>query len=784
VTTLPRGPIAAVVFWQLRRGWRGLLMLALAVMLATAFVMTAVGGARRTASAWPRMRAATHAADVEAWVYDHPDELEAALRARPDVVATAQYAWMFVYPQIEKPIPAEGMYVALSDSYERDIAQPLIVAGRAADPTRADEVTINEAMADVTGLRPGDHVELRSGPDVVHQPATIVGIHRSTRDLNEDAGAISGLLTPAFGRKWFGPYRDAYVAEAPNGYPTVVTARFAPGTDLDAVTAQLRQEFGDRAPERVDDDVTSLGDALDAQRTAYALLAAIGGVAALAALGQAVSRRVRRIGEELDVLVALGQSRGQRVAATITAPAIAIAAGAVLAPAAAYLASNVVPRGLASRVDPSPGRHIDLLVAGLGVLAAVCMLGLIGLAAARRATRRVDDELAARHHTPVGHPAQLFGLRVACGWASRAGRAAARSHAGALIAAFALIVAVATWSTAAHHVTAAPRLWGTTWDVTVGFDETHAGDEFATADALWPQIDQLGQQLANRPDLVDHLATDQVGTVTIEGVQLEADVIDDRLGAVWPAVVHGRSPRGADELDAGAGIAGRADWHMGDELHSDHGSARLVGNVVAPNFGTGEFGQTLVMSPAALDRLGGFDLRNSSYLLIDLAPGATPEQLQQALDRRFTLIAPQMPSPVLGVRSIGSVDRVLLAFIAVVTLATLVQGVRSATRQRRRDHAVLRALGARPPLIARTTGWHVAYVVGLAIAVGVPVGLAAGRFVWSRTATSMGVVVRYPSPLPALMAIIGGALAASVVVAGALGVLAAGRATTQWLRRE
>ena len=595
---------------------------------------------------------------------------------------------------------------------------------------------------------------------------------------------MSGLLTPAFGRKWWAPYRDAYVAQSPNGYPSVVTARFAPGTDIAAVTAQLQQQFGERAPQRVDDDVTSLGDALNAQRTAYALLAAIGGAAALAALGQAVGRRVRRTGEELDPLVALGQSRIQRIVATLGPPLLAVAAGAVLAPALAYFGSAALPRGLARRVDPGRGRHVDWVVVGVGAIAVLGLLGLVGLTAARRATRRAGPELAGRHQSPLRDPAQLFGVRVAFGWASRAGRSAARSHAGALIAAVALIVGVVTWSTAAHHVAAAPSLWGATWDATVGFDETQAESNFASADDLWPQIDRLGRQLAGRPDLVEHLATDQVGTITIDGVQLEADVIDDRLGAVWPAVVRGRAPRGQDEIDAGRGVASRAGWQLGDQLHSDHGAVRLVGNVVVPNFGTGEFGQTLVMSQDALDRLGGFDLRNSSYLLIDLAPGVDAGQLRQALDSRFTLIEPLMPSPVFGVRSIGAVDRALLAFIAIVAIAALIQGLRSATRQRRRDHAVLRALGASRGLIARTIGWHMIYVAGLTLVVGIPVGWVLGRFVWNRTATGMGVVVRYPSPLPTMIAIVGGTLAVALVVACALGVAAAARATTQSLRRE
>jgi hypothetical protein len=780
------GPVVMIITWQLRRGWRALGVLALAVALTTGFVMTAATGARRTASAWPRMRTHTKAPDIESWVYSGADALEAALRARPDAVATGQYAWMFVYPVLDSPLPPEGMYVALSDSVGRDIAAPIIVAGRAADPTKADELTLNEAYAQQLGLKPGARVELRSNPDTVVQTVTVVGIHRGTRDLNEDAGAASALLTPAFGHLWFQQYRDAFERASPDGYPTVVTARFAPGTDLDRVIADLRQKFPDQAPARVDDDSTALNDALSAQRTAYVLLAALGGVGALAALGQALSRRIKRSTDELSVLSVLGLSRWQRLVALLGAPLAASVVGGVLAPAFAYAASGAIPRGLARRVDPTPGRHVDLLVGTVGLGIVVVLLGLVGVtAAARAAAHREASAIASRRSTLIADPSQLFGLRVAVGWATRANRTSARSQIVGLMGVIALVAAVATWSASARHVNAQSQLWGWRWDATVEINEKKLSTTttFVTSDT-WPLISDLGKRLTDNDKVVSALATVQDGTVTIDGHQVEAAVIENSRGTIRPPLVRGRDALAPDEFDAGQDLINRAGWELGDQIPVGSTSLRLVGEIVSPTLGNGSFGQTAVMSPAALDRIGGFENWNSNYLFVDLAPGTTIPALSAAIGDQFDIVDPVPPSPVLGLRAIGGVDELLLGFITVVGAAALVHGVRSATRLRRRDHAVMRALGARSRFIALATAWHTGFVLGIGALVGIPLGWILGRLVWARTATGMGVVVEYASPVRTLATIVGALIAVGSLVAVTLGASAANRSSTRVLRQE
>jgi hypothetical protein len=190
------------------------------------------------------------------------------------------------------------------------------------------------------------------------------------------------------------------------------------------------------------------------------------------------------------------------------------------------------------------------------------------------------------------------------------------------------------------------------------------------------------------------------------------------------------------------------------------------------------------MTPATLDRIGGFDNSNSAYLFVDLAPEVTRDALSSAIGRGFDVVEPIPPSPVLGIEAIGGIDQLLLCFIVVIGAGALAHGVRSATRQRRRDHAVMRALGARPGFVASATAWHTCFVLGIGALVGVPTGWIVGRLVWDRTATGMGVVVGYPSPVVMLTAILGATITIGALVAVTLGGAAASRSSTRELRHE
>jgi putative ABC transport system permease protein len=217
--------LAALTIWlrrDVRRNWRGLALLAVAVAVGLGFAMVAAIGARRTGSAWDRFVSRSAPPDVIGEVpIDQLVARKSEVSERAGVTDVAAFAYMSM--SYEGYEPAEGWrtlgaFVGLTPSFLRTLYSPLILEGRATDPERADELTINEAAARITGLRPGDDIVLTSEPAVVRQHAVVVGIHRGPFDVGLNGNQPGLLLTPAFGRQWFAPYLDALPADLRSGF--------------------------------------------------------------------------------------------------------------------------------------------------------------------------------------------------------------------------------------------------------------------------------------------------------------------------------------------------------------------------------------------------------------------------------------------------------------------------------------------------------------------------------------------------------------------------------------
>jgi len=192
---------------ELRRRWRAVLVLIVVAGAGSAFAITAGVGARRAWTAWDRLGAATLAPNG---VYTVPPDADPAKLARiphmPGVVAVGNFSYVPIAPAPLVPGEDAGGFVALDPQYGQTIYRSLVLDGRHADPRRADEVTINEPLAD-KGMRVGQRVRLRYGfgPEAkVIASATVVGIERGELDLGFNSGNAAVNLTYGFLQK----YRD------------------------------------------------------------------------------------------------------------------------------------------------------------------------------------------------------------------------------------------------------------------------------------------------------------------------------------------------------------------------------------------------------------------------------------------------------------------------------------------------------------------------------------------------------------------------------------------------
>ena len=86
-------------------------------------------------------------------------------------------------------------------------------------------------------------------------------------------------------------------------------------------------------------------------------------------------------------------------------------------------------------------------------------------------------------------------------------------------------------------------------------------------------------------------------------------------------------------------------------------------------------------------------------------------------------------------------------------------------RRRRRDFAILRALGLTGRQVRVITAWQVSAVTGLALAAGIPLGVAVGHWSWSLFAADLGITGEFVAPLPLVLLMVPAVILAGNAVA-------------------
>lgn len=720
------GAVATFARSRGRRDWRALLLLTFAVAIAGGLVMTALIGARRAGSAWDRFARDTRSPDVFKEIpIDEGDAALADVLTRPGVQAAVLMGFMPVFPEVRVPDGAQlpGAFVGLSPGFGTTVYRPLILSGRAADPRRADEFTINEAMARLTGLKPGDQVTIVSLPAGVQQPAIVVGIHAGPLDVTLNSLQPGALMTPEFGAAWFDAYVASLEPEDRSQYTMLLMADVRAEHDRTALLADNFVHgwvFG-----------SEVVAGLNAQRTAFNVLAIAGAVGALLATGQAVSRRVRREADQLPVLAALGLTPRGRQTAIAAAPWAAAAIGIVTAPLVAFVATPLVSTGVTRRLELHRPYLVDLTVMLPGVGAGLVIVAVAAWFAARRTD--AQPKTARPHPAPMTlpGPAGLFGGRVASGWGTPTARTVARSHVAGVVLGLAAITGVAVWSSAARHLVSTPSRQGITWDATIGPNED---EQFSFDPAL---LDAAADRLTADPSVGNVLARVVAGMYEEPGGDTEIIRIDRTSGSWWPTVITGRAPAADEEITVGVGVPGLG---VGDTVELGGRTLTVVGKHVVPPVSNGSPGGSVAMSSTTAPDLSlAFP---DVELLVDLAPGATLDELGRMVGDGLSVHGSvvDLPGDVANLGRTAGLTDLLLAACAALGFAAFANGLIVATHARRADHATLRALGARQRTITGSVAWHAGLVALTGAAVGIPVGLVLGRTAWHRTTRGINAV--------------------------------------------
>jgi hypothetical protein len=814
---------------ELRTRWRAWLGLALVVGIAGGAVLMLAAGARRTDSAYPRFLRAQQAFDL--LVINNPGQfggqgggtaiLELGeVRRLPEVADAAPVGTFFI--TLGAGI---GALIPPDDHIGTELNEFEMLEGRRVRPDRPDEVVVSFTLADQYGLGIGDELDIVSpgflrayeffleNPEELTEEdaeylgaleralevlpdgkATIVGIQASPGEFPpqiEGSGRYLVHTSPALY-----PIREELAGLSEGGDSLLI--RLANGaSDTDVFLEHIEELGGGVVP----DVVVAAELNRNAQRsfhtqaTALWLLALLTAITALLVVGQLLARFTAVQSTDNPTLASLGTTVTQRAALSLCRAAVIGIVGGLIAVALAFVVSPVFPTGLARTAEPDPGLSLDGAVALLGILGVLVLVLVLTLWPAWRGARTV--RAAPRHRSEVSFSSRLLARRnvpVAVGSGVRmalepgAGSSSVpvwTSMAGVALG-IATLVAALTFGASLTHLLATPELYGHTWDVELTtYDETLHGD---------------GLPVLERDDRVVGIARgDFRFPYTVDGEPVDGFAMDTTKGTLEPVILEGRRPERPEELALGTKTMRSLDVGIGDTVDVGLRATRrarvpmkVVGRAVFPVFAeAGSLGEGAFATLGATERILGEELEFFEQgLLLRLRSAddvdAVVADVRKSLGPASELFVIEQgkPTDILNFGRVEATPYLLGGILAVLSTATLAYLLVTAIRRRRRELAVFKTLGFVRGQVRAAVAWQATTLILVALAIAVPLGLAAGRWIWSVFADELGVVNEPQLPLLAVVILVPAAAVVANLVAALPAAIAARTRPAQVLRTE
>ena len=152
-------------------------------------------------------------------------------------------------------------------------------------------------------------------------------------------------------------------------------------------------------------------------------------------------------------------------------------------------------------------------------------------------------------------------------------------------------------------------------------------------------------------------------------------------------------------------------------------------------------------------------------IAVTFRPGTDAARATARLDRRLTAVdenfftqSPTKPTDLLNFGRIQDLPLILGCVLAVLALITVAHLLATSIRRRRRDLAILKTLGFTQGEVGRTVAWQATTLAVITLAVGLPLGVAAGRTAWDLFAGRLGVLPDVSVPVVLLALIVPGAI--------------------------
>ena len=785
---------------ELRSRWRAWAAVALLIGVTGGVVLTTAAGARRTDTAYARYLQRSRAADVLVSPTNRgvPDYYPALARLPQVAVLGVGVGLEGFVPNTNgaqgapnSPALGAGFQVLATNDNRLGFAveKPKIAEGRMFRPDRADEGLADRALAKALHLHTGQTVRFvvapttASGADVSkgrEMSVKVVGVAVS-RDNVVSVNALSSaptlLVTPAFVHLFQDDNQSYETYTAFDGAYIRLKAsasRSAFARQAQQLAAKFPETGAPDGPVFVADEhqqAAAVEHAIRPQATALALFALLAALSTFFVVGQILSRQLFVASSDNPTLQALGMGQGQLFALGLAEAAVVAATGAVIAVAFAIMASPFTPIGPARVAEPHPGFAVNWAVLGLGFLGIVVLLvarvswsawryasihAAVDASASQRPSRLVEEA------TRVGAPASAaVGIRLALEPGRGRTAVPVRSALAGTALAVAAVAAAFTFGSNLVRLVRTPRLYGQTWSLAV---DTQFGrlPPDKTVEFLERQNGVTGWTFG------DH------ATVSIAGKNVATIGLTSGRGAeTWPKIVDGRPPMAPDEIVLGSKTLAAAHKRVGDTLvvtpqGADDGQPmHIVGRAVFPFFGQGSFNPTGLGDGAALvdpprdpspDDPAGYN-----FVLVRMAPGTTAADVARfrkdlnvadgvcPQDQVCGVETAKRPVDILNYTRIQTTPLALAGLLAALAVATIAHLLVTSIRRRRRDLAVLKTMGFVRGQVSAAVAWQATTLVVVALLIGIPVGAAAGRWVWQVFADRIGIAPNPHIPLVTLL---------------------------------
>lgn len=801
---------AALYFWQATRlrSRRRVLVVALVCGLLGTVALGALAGARRTDSAYGRYLASINSSDVFVNV---PGPLLASLRQIEHLpVVLSAGIWLglaanpVVHGRVDDSFTTDAVAGSLDGEYFRQ-DRVTVMTGRLPRLGATDEIGLTPGLARLFGVGVGGRVtyqftrlNLRTGTEAPAGYSTFVvtGIADPPLVLVDQFDDVnSALLPPAATARYLdGEYGFGWVGVrlrgGAAGIPVLQRELAGPEDTMDraigvpagTITFNIR---------RLDILHHQVQQAIEPQAVALAIF---GGLAALALLvlgAQGLAQILNVTSAGVPPMRSVGATRAQTALAISLDGVIAVAGGMMLAVVGAVAVSPLAPVGPVRAFDPARGFQADALVlAGGGGVLAVLLLGVLAALAWRSAgpvpaTLPGRPALMARTAAAAGLPVTaVVGIRTALERGGGRRRAPVLATlTGSAVAVLAVVLA-AVFGASLNGLVTHPVRYGWDWTLLMDTDGGYGS---------WPPA-QMQKLVGGQPG-VTGWSTFAFTQVSLDNTEVPVLGLTRYQGSVQPPTTSGHPVSGPGQIELGTVTLRALGKHVGDTVtvgtRPHRRTMTIVGTVTLPSIGLGladhvSLGRGAMLDGGTLLALQGLspqltaeeerqasvsDPAFPSAVAIDLAPGTDAAPLVARIadanpggDPGGTYRQPRvLAAAVVNASQMGGQPLALAVALAAGAVLSLAVTLLASVRQRRRQLALLKALGLTRRQVREAVAWQASIILLVATAVGVPLGIAAGRWVWTSFAVSLGVV---PVTVIPALALLAGFI--SLVVAGNL----------------